>query len=542
MNILLVGANDRAAYSIAKSLHNDKHQVIILNDEPHAIQYSRFVNNFFTIQHSFEKETIKAADEICNHLQQHTYDVLIPVHDTALTICAQFKEKLTAFTNIYFVNETAIHNYCIDKYVLWQKCKALAIPVPSSILICSLDDIALLQNIQLPCIAKPISSKVYKDGKIFSYTVKKINTKDELVDFIREKIETVNIMVQEILEEGYGAGYNFLSLNGKVVNAYAHQRINEAWGGGQSTYRKTIPVTNYNLEEYSKRLIENIGWTGIAMIEYRIINNIPYIMEINGRAWGSIELGIFAGCSLPADMVNLLNNNIQPAPYHFRKAVYARNLFNEKIWVLQSKSPLVFIKWLWSLKSSFKKDHIIEDSIFRDFRFRINYAKDVIVVQLTKLNNKVKSKFSSAAIAVVHPVDINATKNIAFICKGNINRSAFAKEYLKKNYPNFHAVDYGTVFEEDRLSPVNAVKAAATFDIDLEEHRSKYLSAQAIENTDIFIIMDKINYTDLRLLNIPADKIFLLNTSGIDDPYGKSPQLFEAVFKKIATSIDAVFK
>src|ERR1700733_727419 len=109
MNILLLGANERAAYSMAKSFYNDGHRITILNDEPHAIKYSRFVDSFICVTYSFEKETIQAVEEIVYHLQQNKYDVLIPVHDTALTICYQFRKDLSIFTKIYFVNEPSTH-------------------------------------------------------------------------------------------------------------------------------------------------------------------------------------------------------------------------------------------------------------------------------------------------------------------------------------------------------------------------------------------------------------------------------------------------
>ncbi len=541
MTILLVGANERAAYSLAKSYSKKGYKVTVLNDAPHPIQFSRFVNHFVTVTASFEKETDKAVIEILAFLQKNKFDCTVPVNDVALTICFQFYESIAAFTKLLFVNKASTHIFCRDKAALLSQCKQLGIPSPNSTLIQKLSDLNTA-NIQFPCIAKPVSSKVYSNGKIFSYTVKKINTKEQLIDFIREKIETVPVMVQEILQDGYGVGYNFLSVNGEVLNAYAHERINEAWGGGQSTYRKTINPTQYNLEAYSKKLIAAIGWTGIAMIEYRIVNNEPYIMEINGRSWGSIELGIFAGCNLPADMVTVLFKNEPLKKFNFESPVYARNLFNEAIWVIQSKSIKVFFKWLWNLKNVVQKNQLIEDNPFKDFRFRIAFIAATANEQLKKLSGKIKRRFFLPSINVITKQKIHPGLNIAFICKGNINRSAFAEYYVKKMHTNYTVTSYGTVFEENRLSPVNAIEAAAQWGINLDTHRSKYLTQKAISDTELFIIMDKINFTDLCLLNIPANKIFLLNKEGITDPYSHEIDFFKKTFAEIANNLNLIFE
>jgi predicted ATP-grasp superfamily ATP-dependent carboligase/protein-tyrosine-phosphatase len=542
MNVLLLGANDRAAFSFAKSFFKKGYRVTVLNDTTHAIRYSRFVDTFIDINCSFEKKTDTAAALIIKHLQQNKHDILIPVHDTALTICNKYKDELSALIKLIYVNENNTHIFCKNKSALLQRCVELNIPAPKSVIINKVEELDRLEGLSFPCIIKPVSSKVYRNGKIFSYTVKKVKTKEELIDFVREKIETVSVMIQEILEEGFGVGYNFLSLNGAVLNAYAHQRVNEAWGGGQSTYRKTIPGTSYNLEVYSKELIESIGWTGIAMIEYRIVNNVPYIMEINGRGWGSIELGIVAGCRLPEDMINVLYLNEPIQQYTFKQSYYARNLFNEIIWVMQSRSPSVFIKWIWSLRKTFLKDHIIEDNIFTDFNFRVHYIKDVIGEQLKKVTNKIRLKIFKPSIKIVDKSIFNASKNVAFICKGNINRSPFAELYVKKINKNINVTSYGTVFEEDRLSPVNALKAAEKFGINMGVHRSKCLSEEAISKTDIFIIMDEINFIDLRTLNVPESKIFLLSKSAIADPYSHDLAFFEKIFRQITDSINLIFE
>ena len=389
-SILLLGCNERAAFSIANSFTKNNFSVVVLNDSFHPLQYSKFVKSFHVIDSSFEKKTKLAVDEIVEFLQNNQYEYLIPVNDTALLICSLNYEQISKLTKIAYVNPNETHKYSRDKSELLQLCRELAFPTPKSILIEKIEDIDKLQNIDFPCIAKPVSSKVYKNEKIFSYTVKKIKNKEDLIDFIRETIDTVPVLIQELLPKGFGVGYNFLSLNGKVLDAYCHQRINEAWGGGQSTFRKTIDVSSFDLENISKEIIAQINWSGIAMIEFMIVNNTPYIMEINGRAWGSIELGIFSGVDLPFNMIEAIYEDKIIVPNKRTTTFYSRNLLNEIVWITKSKSFSTLIKWFISLKESFKKNHIIEDSVFRDPLFRTAYVFNLISEIFSKFLFKIE--------------------------------------------------------------------------------------------------------------------------------------------------------
>jgi predicted ATP-grasp superfamily ATP-dependent carboligase/protein-tyrosine-phosphatase len=541
-SVLLLGCNERAAFSIAKSFTKNNCSVDVLNDCFHPLQYSRFVNSFHVIPSSFEKKTNTAVNEIIAFLQKNQYDYLIPVNDTALLICAINNEHISRLTKIAYVNPSETHKYSRDKSELLMLCKNLGLPTPASILIEKIEDIDKLENIAFPCIAKPVSSKVYRNEKIFSYTVKKMKTREALIDFIRETIDTVPVLIQELLPKGFGVGYNFLSLNGKVLDAYCHQRINEAWGGGQSTFRKTIDVSTFDLENISKKIIAQINWTGIAMIEFMIVNNTPYIMEINGRAWGSIELGIFSGVDLPYNMVEAIYEDKKIEVKKSSTTFYSRNLLNEILWITKSKSFSTLIKWFISLKESFKKNHIIEDSVFRDPLFRIAYVFKLISEIFSKFLFKIEKSVTPVRVPTLSNQYISKDKSIALICKGNINRSAFAEFYWKQNHPGYKISSFGTIFKENRLSPVNAVASAKAFGVDLNQHRSKFLTDTAILENDLFVIMDKDNYWDLIKMKVPKNKIFKLNSLDISDPYGNDNNYFNKTFKIIAESVDAVFK
>src|SRR2546430_8599658 len=47
-------------------------------------------------------------------------------------------------------------------------------------------------------------------------------------------------------------------------------------------------------------ILDHVGWHGAAMVEFKVrADGRPYLMEINPRFWGSLQLAIDAGVDFP---------------------------------------------------------------------------------------------------------------------------------------------------------------------------------------------------------------------------------------------------
>ena len=50
----------------------------------------------------------------------------------------------------------------------------------------------------------------------------------------------------------------------------------------------------------AQKLLDNVGWHGVAMVEFKVSpDGTPYLMEINTRFWGSLQLAVDAGVDFP---------------------------------------------------------------------------------------------------------------------------------------------------------------------------------------------------------------------------------------------------
>jgi predicted ATP-grasp superfamily ATP-dependent carboligase len=112
------------------------------------------------------------------------------------------------------------------------------------------------------------------------------------------------ILLQERIV-GPGVGVFLLLRDGAPAAAFAHRRIREKPpSGGVSVYRESIPL-DADLLERSVALLRHFDWDGVAMVEYKVDESTgtPYIMEINGRFWGSLQLAVDAGVDFPRLLV-----------------------------------------------------------------------------------------------------------------------------------------------------------------------------------------------------------------------------------------------
>ncbi len=105
-------------------------------------------------------------------------------------------------------------------------------------------------------------------------------------------------LVQEYCA-GVGLGQFFFMHRGKAVRRFQHLRIAE-WPpeGGFSSVCDAVPLEQFvPLQEKSIRLLQHIGWDGVAMVEYRYdpASGRAVLMEVNGRFWGSFPLAMYCG-------------------------------------------------------------------------------------------------------------------------------------------------------------------------------------------------------------------------------------------------------
>lgn len=130
---------------------------------------------------------------------------------------------------------------------------------------------------------------------------------------------------------GPGVGVFLLIWDDAVIASFAHERIRELPpSGGASVYSRSIPMPPL-LMEASTRLLLDAGWRGAAMVEYKRerATGKHYIMEVNGRLWGSLQLAVDAGVDFPGLLVDAARGLRPKGPETYRLNARVRSIWGD---------------------------------------------------------------------------------------------------------------------------------------------------------------------------------------------------------------------
>jgi len=136
--------------------------------------------------------------------------------------------------------------------------------------------------------------------------------------YLNEPADLADVPTDWLLQEyvpGEGRGLFALFDRGTERAVFMHRRVREfPVTGGASTAAE--PVDDPELRGLGLRLLNRLGWHGVAMVEFkRDARDGAYkLMEINPKFWGSLDLAIAAGVDFPWLAVQLAAGGLSSTP------------------------------------------------------------------------------------------------------------------------------------------------------------------------------------------------------------------------------------
>lgn len=132
---------------------------------------------------------------------------------------------------------------------------------------------------------------------------------------------------------GVGLGQFFFMHRGEAARRFQHVRVAE-WPpeGGFSSVCDAVPLSRFKeLQERSIALLKEIGWEGVAMVEYRYdaASGRAVLMEVNGRYWGSFPLAMHCGAGFSLLSYSLQGQGRMPALPPLRDDIRCRMIATE---------------------------------------------------------------------------------------------------------------------------------------------------------------------------------------------------------------------
>jgi predicted ATP-grasp superfamily ATP-dependent carboligase len=136
-------------------------------------------------------------------------------------------------------------------------------------------------------------------------------------------------MLQEKIV-GTGQGIFAVYEHGSPIAFFAHERLREKPPQGGVSVLCESCAPNHQMQQYAEQLLTALNWHGSAMVEFKVAEDgTPYLMEINGRLWGSLQLAIRAGFDVPNMLVDLALGNPVTQPQEIRTGLRNRWLLGD---------------------------------------------------------------------------------------------------------------------------------------------------------------------------------------------------------------------
>lgn len=315
MKVLVLDGHNRAALAVTRSLGRAGHEVIVGDVQKRSLaHWSRYCSAAITYP-----DPIVESDAFIDNLAAVTRDrriqAVVPVSDITTFLVTRHRDRFDQSCAIPFADADVIER-AADKVDIVQTAERIGVAVPRSVVIRSPEEVPAA-SLEFPVVIKPWRSRIRTADGWRSTAVSYANTHEELMRDLGSRAPyDFPVMLQERIV-GPGTGVFALYQNGRAVALFSHRRIRERppWGG-VSVLAESVEMCPV-ARAYATRLLDELGWHGVAMVEFKrdLRDNLPKLMEINGRFWGSLQLAIDAGVDFPALLLESLENGgLGPQP------------------------------------------------------------------------------------------------------------------------------------------------------------------------------------------------------------------------------------
>ncbi|HMQ34078.1 MAG TPA: ATP-grasp domain-containing protein [Chloroflexaceae bacterium] len=276
------------------------------------------------------------VDSLLRAARERGVDLIIPVTDAAILPLSQARDCFAGVCQLAVPEPDALE-VVTNKQKTLALAEALGVPVPRTALVhTAAEALARGPALGWPLVLKPLRSRLYHEGgQIEAFTVTYAENAERLAEAMGRFEGRCPVLIQEYYR-GVGHGVELLMDRGRPLAAFQHRRLREVpVHGGASSFRESVGL-DPQLYRHAVELLGALGWTGLAMVEFKLGAAGPRLMEINGRIWGSLPLAVHSGMDFPARLAELYLNGAPAATgpsTAYRPGVRSRNLELDVLWV-----------------------------------------------------------------------------------------------------------------------------------------------------------------------------------------------------------------
>lgn len=326
VRILITDGEQRSSLAAVRSLGRAGHEVYVCSAHAEPLAgASRFARAVFQVPDPSDDPGgfVTGVDAL---VADGGIELLLPMTDVSVPLLI---DASTRHPRLRIpLPDSATFRRVSDKVWLAARAEALGVPVPAGLVLqrppseAELADPAgalqaMAREAGMPLIVKPGRSAVHGTGGTERFAVRQAATLQELEAVLRDAPPQAYPLLVQQRVSGPGLGAFMLVEEGRTLASFGHRRLREKPPtGGVSVYRESVPLRR-DVEEHAARILSDVGWTGVAMVEFKedASTGVAYLMEINGRFWGSLQLAVDAGVDFPKILADMVRGELsEPAP------------------------------------------------------------------------------------------------------------------------------------------------------------------------------------------------------------------------------------
>jgi predicted ATP-grasp superfamily ATP-dependent carboligase len=327
--ILVLDGHSAAALSITRSAGRAGHWIAVGANQGlfAAAQLSRYCRSRLAYPVSTDNAG-QFLEAVLHFVRANAVDLVIPVTDWTIGPLSVHRQLFDGLCRLALPSPEALER-ASDKYQTVEMAKALGIAVPQTRLFES-QGLFAFENLEFPVVVKDRFSVRWSGEKAVFGTVSYAYSRKELENKVSARQSGSDVLLQEFVA-GAGIGFSCFIASGEMFLPFQWERIREVDPrGSASSARKSIPLDD-EVVDRSGRLLAEIGFEGVAMVEYKkLADGRMILMEINGRPWGSMALPVACGIDYPRHLIDWnLNGTLPPKNIVYKPNTICRRLVSE---------------------------------------------------------------------------------------------------------------------------------------------------------------------------------------------------------------------
>lgn len=289
------------------------------------------------------------VDQLASVLDEGDYFAVIPVNDATAKVLSRRKARLEETGATVAIGDWDQAKQVYDKARTFDIAESLSVPTPATHAPEDLADVErLADDITYPVVVKS-RSKYVRDGagRLHLHRVGDDSYAagpEELLETYRDALER-NAHLESFppLIQAYVPGETTTTVgladDGEFQSWFQERRLRTTpHSGGNSTLIRGM--RDPTMHDHAAEVIDALDWTGPVQVEFmRTPDDEYYLIEVNGRYWGSVPLAVDSGVDIPwLHLCQLAGHSATTPPVYRDDVVHQRLLFGDIKWLAERLS------------------------------------------------------------------------------------------------------------------------------------------------------------------------------------------------------------